>query len=334
MSILFPEISVLMPTLNCRYLIESQEEAIRSLCGAVGQIVIVDSFSEDGTVEFLESILDGLPVRVIRRPRGLYASWNTGIANCDGEWIHVATAGDLIDGRELRYLLEIAKSRGTDVVAGTPRFVSTGREGIDDRQWPIVDLFKRRAGEEVIEMSGTELVAFSLVHCRPDRQTHSWLGSSASNLYKTSCLKSLPFPTSVGPSGDVLWALMNSATVSATFCGRRCGRFVVHESDSSGPSVRDADVSSVYTKAWVEARDWLLQNLDGVGSGVEVRHLFEKMLDDQITLAEKIVRLRRRRKELADLKAYLHEVRERIPRRLRRFVFPASATRVQSVKPE
>jgi|GEM_PF-2245622 len=189
-------------------------------------------------------------------------------------------------------------------------------------------------GEEVIEMSGTELVAFSLVHCRPDRQTHSWLGSSASNLYKTSCLKSLPFPTSVGPSGDVLWALMNSATVSATFCGRRCGRFVVHESDSSGPSVRDADVSSVYTKAWVEARDWLLQNLDGVGSGVEVRHLFEKMLDDQITLAEKIVRLRRRRKELADLKAYLHEVRERIPRRLRRFVFPASATRVQSVKPE
>ncbi len=322
MSILFPEISVVMPTLNCRYLIESQEEAIRSLCGAVGEIVIVDSFSEDGTVEFLESILDGLPVRVIRRPRGLYASWNTGIANCDGEWIHVATAGDLIDGRELRYLLEIAKSRGTDVVAGTPRFVNTENEAIDDRLWPIVELFNRRVGEELVQMSGTELVAFSLVSCRPYRRTQSWLGSSASNLYKASCLKKLPFPTSVGPSGDALWALVNSATVSATFCGRRCGRFVVHESDSSGPSVRDEDVSLIYSNAWVEARDWLLRNLDEKISGVELRFLFEEMLEDQIMFAEKILRLRRRRKEVADLKAYLHEVRQRIPRRLRRFVFP------------
>jgi len=328
----FPEVSVVMPTLNCRYLIESHAEEIRRLCGEVGEIVVVDSFSEDGTVEFLESALEGLRYRVIQRPRGLYASWNAGIVEAGGEWIHVATAGDLIGIDELGYLLEIARSTAADVVTGIPRFVDTEGGEIDDRSWPIVELFQRRGDEEIIQMSGTELVAFALVNCRPDRRTQSWLGSSASNLYRASCLKRLPFPTDVGPSGDTLWALMNAKQVNATFCRRRTGRFVVHERDPSVPDVRTAAVSKVYADAWSDARDWLLKHLDEMVSGVEVKCLVVQMLEDQIEFSSVIQRLRKRRKEAEDLKAYLDALRQRVPRRLRRFIFPKFAPRAAESK--
>ena len=346
----FSGVSVVMPTLNCRYLIESQAGEIRRLCAEVGEVIIVDSHSDDGTVEFLESTLQGLSYRVLRRPRGLYAAWNAGIAECAGEWIHIATAGDLLGGGELGNLLEVAKSTCADVVSGIPRFVNTEGAMIEDLPWPIVELFRRRAGEEMIEMSGAELVAFALVHCRPDRQTQSWLGSSASNLYRTSVLKRFPFPTDVGPTGDVLWALVNAGKVRATFCGRRTGRFVVHGKDLSGPGIRDEEISAIYSNAWSEARDWLLENLDGHIHGVEMIKLFEEILEDQLEFSDVILRLRRRWKEVAELQALhqegwekvaelqellqerrekvaelqalLQEVRGKIPRYLRRFVFP------------
>jgi hypothetical protein len=318
----FPEVSVVMPTLNCRYLIESQAGEIRRLCAEVGEVIIVDSHSDDGTVEFLESALQGLSYRVLRRPRGLYAAWNAGIAECAGEWLHIATAGDLLGGGELGNLLEVAKSTCADVVSGIPWFVNTEGAMIEDLPWPIVELFRRRAGEGMIEMSGAELVAFALVYCRPDRQTQSWLGSSASNLYRTSVLKQFPFPTDVGPTGDVLWALVNAGKVRATFCGRRTGRFVVHGKDPSASVERDESIASTYSVAWSNARDWLLQNIEDGISGVEIKNLFKEILEDQLKFSGVILRLRRRRAEVAQLKALLKEVRGKIPRYLRRFVFP------------
>lgn len=320
-NILFPSVSVVMPTLNCRYLIESHAEEIRALCSQVGEIVVVDSFSEDGTVEFLERTLEGLPYRVHLRPRGLYAAWNAGIGDCSGEWIHIATAGDLLGCEELGYLVEVARETGADVISGIPRFVDTAGELMDDQSWPIVELFQRRAGESVVKMSGSELVAFSLAHCRLDRRAQSWLGSSASNLYRSAILKKFPFPTDVGPSGDVLWALENADKVSAAFCGRRSGRFVVHGKEASGPGLRDEKIASIYTRAWSDARDWLIAEVAGEMPGIEVKRLFEEMLEDQLKFAAAVVRLRKRRKEIAELKARLQDARNRVPRHLRRFVF-------------
>lgn len=320
-NILFPRVSVVMPTLNCRYLIDSHAEEIRHLCCNVGEIVIVDSFSEDGTVEFLEKTLEGLQYRLLRRPRGLYAAWNAGIAECSGEWIHMATAGDLLGLGELGNLLEVAESTNADVVSGIPRFVNAEGEQIDDLPWPIVELFQRRASEEVVKMSGTELVAFSLAHCRLDRRAQSWLGSSASNLYRAAILRERPFPTEVGPSGDVLWALENADKVSAAFCSRRSGRFVVHGKVGAGPGLRDEKIAAIYSRAWSDARDWLIANLASGISGIEVKRLFEEMLEDQLKFAAAVVRLRKRRTEVAELKARLKDARSRVPRHLRRFVF-------------
>jgi hypothetical protein len=115
---------------------------------------------------------------------------------------------------------------------------------------------------------------------------------------------------------------VNAGKVRATFYGRRTGRFVVHGKDLSGPGIRVGEISAIYSNAWSEARDWLLENLDGHIHGVEMRKLFEEILEDQLKFSDVILRLRRRRKEVAELKALLQEVRGKIPKYLRRFVFP------------
>ncbi len=289
----FPGISIVMPTLNCRYLIESHADEIRDLCSSVGEIVIVDSYSDDGTVDFLKTVLAGLPFQVIQRPRGLYESWNAGIKECRGRWIHLSTAGDLLGSAELGYLEEVAGKTGADVVMGIPRFVNTGGVRIEDPPWPIVELFERRKDEDVIEMSGLDLLAFSLACCRVDRRKQSWLGSSASNLYSASCLKKYPFPSSVGSSGDALWGLRHADKVSAVFCRRRSGRFVVHEKPAGGPAPRKKKVSLLYTDAWIESAEHLVAALDEKGVGMEVTELFKAMLKDQVTLSRVLKRRRR-----------------------------------------
>lgn len=315
-------ISVVMPTLNCRYLVEPLANEIRELCSSVSEVIIVDSQSDDGTVEFLQSVLAGLNFRVISRPRGLYASWNEGIAACREEWIYIATAGDVIGTSELEYLQEVGKNNGADVVTGMPRFVDEEGNAIEDRKWPIIELFRRRSGEETIEMSGAELVSFAVQHCHPGRRTQSWLGSSASNLYKAACLKDYPFPVSVGPSGDVLWGVHNAAKVKAVFCGSRCGRFVVHGRETTPASVESEQIIKIYFEALSEAKEWLICHFERIGLGVEERELFIQLMDQDLQLYTMVMRLRKRRGEVDYYKGYLEAVRKKIPRRLRRFAFP------------
>jgi hypothetical protein len=59
-----------------------------------------------------------------------------------------------------------------------------------------------------------------------------WLGSSASNLYRTKLLQTHPFPTHVGHFGDTLFALEQAWRIKAVFCRRRCGSFIVHHHTS------------------------------------------------------------------------------------------------------
>lgn len=315
-------ISVVMPTLNCRYLIEPLAVQIRQLASAVAELIVVDSQSEDGTVEFLEATLEGLPYRVISRPRGLYASWNEGIAACREKWIYMATAGDIISTEELTFLGEVAAKTDADVVSGTPRFVDEDGKTLGDEKWPIIELFNRRTDEEIIEMHGLELVAFALLFCHPGGRTQSWLGSSASNLYKASCLQAHPFPEAVGPTGDVLWGLRHADKVRAVFCKRRCGHFVMHERAGGPILVHNKEVLAIYVEAWAEARNWLSQNFAEIGMGFEGRKLFMQLMEEELTRNTMTASLRKRRREIKYYKTYIKEVRARVPHYLHRFVFP------------
>jgi hypothetical protein len=54
------------------------------------------------------------------------------------------------------------------------------------------------------------------------------LGSSASNLYRTDCLRARPFPTDFGHAGDVGWGLRHSADIRLGMVPAEVSTFVFH----------------------------------------------------------------------------------------------------------
>lgn len=318
----YEDISIVVPTLNSRHLIEPIAEQMRESFSHVGEVVVVDSFSEDGTMELLQSILDFDAACFFSRPRGLYDSWNFGIEKCSKKWIYIATAGDIIDLEDLDYLYSTAESHDVDVVTSLPQFFNEDGEQLPDLKWPIASLLQRFEGLDEIHFSGLDLISFALTHCRPGKY-NGWMGSSASNIYRTQTLKNLPFRTDVGPIGDSLWGLQNSPVIRACFCRRRCGRFVVHDRDSAFlPNDR---IGAIFGYTWVNLAKRILKQQ--IPEENEFTHFLSTTFDRELEAGELTrklrLRIRRLLSRLAYYMDYIHEGRVRIPRMFWRVLLPS-----------
>ena len=68
---------------------------------AVEEIVVVDSFSEDGSMDYLKKRLKHPNVQFLTHPPGLYASWNFGIGKVQARYVYISTIGDTITREDL-----------------------------------------------------------------------------------------------------------------------------------------------------------------------------------------------------------------------------------------
>ena len=97
-------ISVVLPTYNCRSLLMPHLRSMEAWLDLADEVIVVDSRSTDGTLELIRAELRHPRLRIIERDRGLYQSWNEGIAATTGDWVYVSTAGDLITREQLLHL--------------------------------------------------------------------------------------------------------------------------------------------------------------------------------------------------------------------------------------
>ena len=102
-------IGVVMPTLNCRARLEQHLAAMQGWAEQVEEIVVVDSFSEDGSLEWLKERLRLPHVRFLNHPRGLYPSWNFGLAQLHSAHAYISTVGDAITPEGLRHLFRVMR---------------------------------------------------------------------------------------------------------------------------------------------------------------------------------------------------------------------------------
>ena len=90
-----PLVSICMPTLNARRFLEPRMESILTQTLTDWELIVCDSFSDDGTWEFLQSYKSDPRVRLYQVPReGLYAGWNECLRRATGAYVYVATADD------------------------------------------------------------------------------------------------------------------------------------------------------------------------------------------------------------------------------------------------
>ena len=227
-------------------------EGLRGWFDLAQEVVVVDSFSSDGTVEYLRQHLNRAPVTYLSHPPGLYASWNHGIAQITADYVFIATAGDVITRAGITHLIETAEALNCDVVISKPEFQDQQGRTVKIT-WPIDDVIATLGIRAPRRLHKLEALVFAAVHA-----TGALLGSCASNVFRTDVLRRFPFPTDFGTAGDGAWGLMHAPQVVWGVTPAKFSTFLRHPTNASQEeresyaNARRADaVLREATEAWL-----------------------------------------------------------------------------------
>lgn len=271
-------ISVLLPIYNCKEPLARHLKSVSSWAESVQELIVIDSGSRDGSLEAAKEILSPFGAKFLHHPPGLYQSWNAGLAMATAPWCYFSTVEDPITLDGLQHLVEVSTRHDADITISPPEMRNhDGTEAVA-HQMPSNRLAKILGKIGVTErvLSRTETIAL-FCGSLPD----GLLGSSASNLYRTSFLSSHPFPTDFGHCGDTAWGLLISPEARVAFTTHPCARFYLQTkfstlhpeaqlkrhrqfselANSSLQSFAEEDSEIAVMLAWFEAHDHSTQIL-------------------------------------------------------------------------
>lgn len=194
-------ITVVIPTRNSMPEIEAHVHALNGWLHRVGQVIVVDSESTDGTFEYLQANLKHECVEFLNHPPGLYESWNAAIQCAGSKYTYIATVNDFMPFETLVRLYSEAERLAADVVVSAPEIVLESPSQ-KRRKWPIHRFLESAAKRETYVLQPLELLVWNSVDL-----PGTLIGSSASNLYRTETLQQSPFPCDYGHAGDSAWAV-------------------------------------------------------------------------------------------------------------------------------
>lgn len=217
-------LSVVIPTLNCADALPAHLASLTPWLDLAAEIVVVDSHSTDGTAELLRDRLQHPGLHLLSHPPGLYQSWNHGIAHTTGSWIYISTVGDSITREQLQHLLQVGASTNSDVVISPPAFKFADGVATTPRVWPIERIINYHGLTEPTALHPAALF-FHVLNMLPE----SFLGSSASNLYRGDYLRARPFPTDYGIVGDTAWSIRHALDARHCFTPQIGSEFLYHE---------------------------------------------------------------------------------------------------------
>ncbi|MGA3282868.1 MAG: glycosyltransferase family A protein [Verrucomicrobiota bacterium] len=215
-------LGVLIPTRNSAALLPRYLEALEVWLDMATEVVVVDSFSTDGTLELLKTRLRHPHVQFLSHPPGLYASWNFGIQHLQSEYTYIATVCDTITRAGMEKLLATALLHQSDVVVSKPNLHKLDGRPVEIK-WPIDDVIQALGIRSPRTLRRLEAVVFAFFHA-----ASALTGSCASDLFRTSCLKRYPFPTGVGMVADGAWSTLHAAEVTWTVVSEKFSTFAIH----------------------------------------------------------------------------------------------------------
>lgn len=197
-------ISIISPVRNCIDEMPAHARHLRMLSRIAGEIIIVDSDSEDGTLDCLKKELADSGAVFLNHPPGLYPSWNHGISRAKYPFLTVATVGDDLPPESLAKLHEDLETSGCDVVISAPTLLATDGSPSSSK-WPVHRIIETLGLVAPLEIPSAIWLALTLGFF-----PKSPLASSSGNLYRTRVFENNLFPTNCGHRGDVIWAITSA----------------------------------------------------------------------------------------------------------------------------
>jgi glycosyltransferase involved in cell wall biosynthesis len=283
---------------------------------AVEEIVVVDSGSLDGSAKIARREIRHPNVKHEIVPPGLYPAWNHAVRMASARFCYFSTVGDTIDQAGLEHLVQTAEGLDADVVVSPPRCIGADGQQTDVRIFPVHSLL---AGSDIFEaivlprwLAHLMATGFSI---------ESFLGSSASNLYKSDCLKQRPFPKDFGKAGDAAWFRQNALRLRFALTPRVCADFLLHQDhgvrphgeisallarltrlsgdalleflkSSSTPEAREIEVLNAWRDIAGESPEKTLdavRHLEGVAETAEQQRVYIEELKEHLDRRQKII---------------------------------------------
>lgn len=224
MSDLLP-VSVIIPTRNCRSELVEHLKMMQPVFEKAAQVIGVDGSSEDGTAELLREFTESrLNAKFLSLPPGLYEGWNAAVAEAQQPWVYFSTIGDWTTLLGLDRIMGLAGECLADVVVSPPRMVQGPSRQLVSIRWPIHFLSEGLGAKPYAFLDPCEAIRWACSFL-----PSSFLGSSASNLYRTQLLNQHPFPVTFQRAGDTAWAIEVSGKAKFVILKESIADFLVED---------------------------------------------------------------------------------------------------------
>lgn len=199
-----PLISICLPNLNTRPFLEERMETILAQTITDWELIICDSYSNDGSWEFFQKFKRDPRIRMYQVPReGIYAGWNECLRRAIGEYIYIATSDDTMTPNCLEELLKPLEQLSELKIA------ACDYQPIDEQGRPIDPTSLQ---PYLRAFYGDCLNTPSIRNGRTEFLIQACMGPSwvtmTSVLFRRTLLKHTGlFPCNRGSSGDYEWSL-------------------------------------------------------------------------------------------------------------------------------
>ena len=208
-----PVVSICLPVLNGRRFLEDRLASIIAQTFTDWELVVCDSYSDDGSWELLQQYAADTRITLRRVPReGVYAGWNECLKCASGRYIHVATADDTVSPDFLEKLVAMLEQH-QDVDLAVCQFDFTDASGtVTEPPRRCLDrVYGKWLDVPHLRPSETEILIHLCLGGIP------WTTAGALVFRRSLLDKTGMFRRDLGPRADMPWALrasLHSGTIS------------------------------------------------------------------------------------------------------------------------
>jgi glycosyltransferase involved in cell wall biosynthesis len=139
-----PLVSVCVPNLNMRPFLKERFKTIFNQTFRDWELFVYDSFSDDGSWEFIEQLArSDARMRIAQGPReGVYPAWNACIRQTRGEYVYIATSDDGMAPDFLEKMVAALQHNPDCGLAHCPLVIHDERGGDEPQMtWPECTVF-------------------------------------------------------------------------------------------------------------------------------------------------------------------------------------------------